>query len=50
MILVVVEHEEGVVAPASLEALTLTRSLDGAHLHGVAFGEGGADALAAAGA
>lgn len=50
MILVVVEHEAGVVAPASLETLTLMRSLDGAHLHGVAFGEGGADALAAAGA
>lgn len=49
MILVVVEHEAGTVVAASLEALTFARGI-GKPLHGVAFGEGGAEALSAAGA
>jgi electron transfer flavoprotein alpha subunit len=48
MILVVVEHEAGAISGASLEALTFARGI-GAPLHGVAFGDGGAEALAAAG-
>ena len=48
MILVLVEHEAGAIAAASLEALTFARGL-AAPLHGVAFGEGGAEALTAVG-
>jgi electron transfer flavoprotein alpha subunit len=47
MTLVVVEHDAGTISGASLEALTFARGL-GAPLHGVAFGDGGAEALAAA--
>jgi len=49
MNLVLVEHEAGIIAGASLEALSFARGL-GAPVHGVAFGEGGASALEAAGA
>lgn len=48
MILVLVEHEGGVPARTSAEAATFARGLGGP-IHGVAFGDGGAEALAAAG-
>ncbi len=48
MILVLVEHDAGVPTRTSLEALTFARAF-GEPLHGVAFGEGGAEALGAAG-
>jgi electron transfer flavoprotein alpha subunit len=48
MILVLVEHDAGTIQNASLQALTFARTL-GAPMHGVAFGEGGTQALQAAG-
>ena len=48
MILVLVEHEGGVPARTSVEAATFARELGGP-IHGVAFGDGGAEALAAGG-
>jgi electron transfer flavoprotein alpha subunit len=49
MIVVAIEHEAGSVLDVSLQALAFARGL-GEPLHAVAFGEGGARALAAAGA
>lgn len=47
--IVVVEHDAGAVTDVSLQTLTLARGL-GAPMHAVAFGGGGAEALAAVGA
>jgi len=49
MILVVVEHDRGSLTRTSLETLTFTRGL-GEPQRGVAFGDGAAEALEAAGA
>ena len=48
MTFVVLEQEAGTVAATSLEAVTFARGL-GSAMHGIVFGEGGAEALAATG-